>query len=135
MPSSPAAPRDDPHRPADLATTSTARARLDSLRATTVARLASLQREHSAVVDASRDSNADDEHDPEGATIAFERAQVDALARDASERLQSVELALARLEGGTYGLCEVCGAAIPDERLEARPTATKCVACAPRHGA
>src|SRR6478735_9063150 len=87
-----------------------------------------------AVVDASRDSNADDEHDPEGATIAFERAQVDALARDASDRLRSVELALARLESGTYGVCEVCGAVIPDGRLEARPTARTCVACAPRHG-
>jgi len=108
------------------------RDRLESLRTTTLARLAALQREHSAVVDASRDSNADDEHDPEGATIAFERAQVDALARDASDRLRSVELALARLEAGTYGVCEVCGTAIPDGRLEARPTATTCVACAAR---
>lgn len=57
---------------------------------------------------------------------------MDALARDASERLVSVELALARLEAGTYGVCEVCGTAIPDGRLEARPTATTCVACAAR---
>ena len=75
-----------------------ARARLEDLRAQTLERLAALQGEHRAVVDASRDSNADDEHDPEGATIAFERAQVDALARDAVARLESVDDALARLD-------------------------------------
>jgi DnaK suppressor protein len=31
---------------------------------------------------------------------------------------------------GTYGVCEVCGARIPDGRLEARPTARTCVGCA-----
>jgi len=118
---------DVPQPPVDA---SAARDRLEALRATTLERLDALHREHSAVVDASRDSNADDEHDPEGATIAFERAQVDALARDASDRLRSVELALARLEAGTYGVCAVCGVAIPEGRLEARPTATTCVRCA-----
>ena len=60
----------------------------------TLERLSALEGEHRAVVDASRDSNADDEHDPEGATIAFERAQVDALVRDAVARLESVDDAL-----------------------------------------
>jgi len=110
----------------------TARARLEELRAETLERLSALQSEHRAVVDASRDSNADDEHDPEGATIAFERAQVDALARDAVERLTSVDAALTRLDDGTYGICSVCGRPIAAGRLEARPTATTCVACASR---
>src|SRR5690349_449683 len=110
-----------------MTTTADARSRLEDLRGQTLERLAALQGEHRAVVDASRDSNADDEHDPEGATIAFERAQVDALARDAVERLRSVDLALDRLAAGTYGVCEVCGGPIPDGRLEARPTATTCV--------
>ncbi len=108
------------------------RARLEELRATTSEHLAALRRDHDAVVAASRDSNADDEHDPEGATIAFERAQVDALARDAEARLVSIELALTRVDDGTYGVCSVCGAAIPAARLEARPTATMCVGCTPR---
>ena len=111
-------------------TASTAHRRLASLRATTLDRLAALQGEHRAVVDASRDSNADDEHDPEGATIAFERAQVDALARDAETRLASVDAALARVDDGSYGICAVCGRPIPAGRLEARPTATTCVGCA-----
>lgn len=111
-------------------TDAAARARLEELRSETLHRLSALQGEHRAVVDASRDSNADDEHDPEGATIAFERAQVDALARDALARLESVDEAMARLDAGTYGTCTVCGTQIAPGRLEARPTATTCVTCA-----
>ena len=115
-----------------MTATTDARSRLEDLRTQTLERLAALQSEHRAVVDASRDSNADDEHDPEGATIAFERAQVDALARDAEARLRSVDDALARLDDGTYGTCTRCGEPIAAGRLEARPTATTCVACAGR---
>jgi DnaK suppressor protein len=104
--------------------------RLLALRRQLAASLARLGAEHAAVVAASRDSNADDEHDPEGATIAFERAQVDALARATQSRLAEVDDALARLEAGTYGACERCGTSIPQARLEVRPTATTCVACA-----
>lgn len=107
-----------------------ARARLDAVRLEAERRLAALLDDHTAVVDASRDSNADDEHDPEGATIAFERAQVDALATAAAERLADVDRALRRLDEGTYGTCAVCGRPIPTERLAVRPTATTCVACA-----
>lgn len=107
-----------------------ARARLAELRSVTLERLAALRGEHDAVVDASRDSNADDEHDPEGATIAFERAQVDALVRDAVARLESVDEALQRIDDGTYGVCARCGRPIAAGRLEARPTATTCVSCA-----
>ena len=106
------------------------RARLLAARAQLEASLAALDGEHAAVVAASRDSNADDEHDPEGATVAFERAQVDALTRATHARLGEVDAALARLDAGTYGVCERCGAAIPEARLEVRPTATTCVGCA-----
>ena len=104
-----------------------ARARLEELRAVTLQRLYALQGEHRAVVDASRDSNADDEHDPEGATIAFERSQVGALVEDARHQLAEVDAALARLDDGSYGRCEVCGEPVPPARLEARPTARTCV--------
>lgn len=40
--------------------------------------------------------------------------------------LSEVEVALARLDEGTYGTCHICGSAIDDERLEAEPTATTC---------
>ena len=103
---------------------------LDAERDRTLARLARLQEEHGGFVEASLNSNADDEHDPEGTTIAFERSQVGALITQARQRLAEVEAALARVVAGTYGVCQRCGSAIPDERLEARPTAPYCVTCA-----
>ncbi|WP_426594346.1 TraR/DksA family transcriptional regulator [Cellulomonas sp. McL0617] len=106
-----------------------ARERLLSLRAAAAETLGALEATHRAVVDASRDSNADDEHDPEGATIAFERAQVEALARETADRITSIDAAVGRIDAGTFGICVVCGQAIPQGRLEARPTATTCVAC------
>lgn len=86
------------------------------------------------VVAASAFSNADDEHDPEGATIAFERAQLAALVRQARSDLEEAVAALARLDDGTYGTCERCGRPVPAARLEARPTARRCVACAAARG-
>ena len=78
------------------------------------------------------DTNADDEHDPEGHTIAFERAQVDALVRQARDRLAEVDAALARLDAGSYGVCERCGGPVGDGRLEARPETRLCIDCARR---
>lgn len=43
-----------------------------------------------------------------------------------ADQRRHVEEALARLDDGTYGTCTVCGRAIDDERLEARPEATTC---------
>src|SRR5690606_37027560 len=106
------------------------RERLLAVRAEATGRLRALRAEVEGIVEASRDSNADDEHDPDGATIAFERAQVDALARDAAARVEEVDAALARLDAGTYGVCASCGRPIAEGRLEARPTALTCVACA-----
>ena len=105
-------------------------ARLEEERRRTAERLAALRGDYRGFVEASKDSNADDEHDPEGATIAFERSQVGALIGQAQAQLEQVDAALARLDEGTYGVCAVCGEAIPPERLEVRPTATTCVGCA-----
>jgi RNA polymerase-binding transcription factor DksA len=98
--------------------------------AETAERLAALRRDFDGVVAASADSNADDEHDPEGATIAYERSQLSALISQAERHLADVHHALASVEAGTYGVCERCGRPIPPERLEARPVARTCVACA-----
>lgn len=83
-----------------------------------------------AVIESSEQIPADDEHDPDGATIAFERAQVAALLRDARARLDDLDRARERLREGTYGVCEDCRQPIAAERLTARPTATACVRCA-----
>ena len=106
------------------------RQRLGSLRRDAVARLAALTGDYDAIVAASRDTNADDEHDPEGSTIAFERAQVGALARQVRESLVEIDSARERLDAGRYGVCERCGGPIPEPRLEVRPTASLCVPCA-----
>jgi RNA polymerase-binding protein DksA len=108
----------------------TARERLEKERRRTEQRLAALTSDYDGVVAASRDTNADDEHDPEGATIAFERSQVAALVRQAREHLAEIAAALTRLEAGSYGVCERCGQPIAAARLEARPTARRCVQCA-----
>ncbi|MDD9349819.1 MULTISPECIES: TraR/DksA C4-type zinc finger protein [unclassified Mumia] len=92
--------------------------------------LAALRRDHAAIVAASESSNADDEHDPEGSTIAWEREQMSALiARHEAEREQ-LTAALGRAAAGTYGVCERCGRPIPAERLAVRPAARTCVGCA-----
>jgi RNA polymerase-binding transcription factor DksA len=111
-------------------TEGSARERLEQERRRTVRRLAMLRGDYRGFVEASRDTNADDEHDPEGATIAFEREQVGSLVRSAELHLEAVDAALERVAGGTYGVCAGCGRPIPPERLEVRPTARTCVACA-----
>jgi len=100
------------------------------LRAGAAAQAATLARDLEALFTASRDSNADDEHDPEGATIGFERAQLSALLAAARERIAEVDDALRRVDAATYGVCERCGQPIPEERLAVRPFARCCVSCA-----
>jgi DnaK suppressor protein len=62
--------------------------------------------------------------------VTAERAEAERLASQLREALDEVERALAKLEEGTYGLCEVCGQPIASTRLEAMPTARLCINCA-----
>ena len=118
--------------PDDLQEPLTITARLIEERAALAARLERLTEDMSALVAASRDSNADDEHDPEGQTIAYERSQLAALTSQAESHLAEVEAALTRVADGTYGVCEICHEQIAAERLVARPTARTCVHHLPR---
>ena len=74
-------------------------------RAGTLERLAALEREFAGIAESS--PSADDEHDPEGATIAFEREHVAALARQARQHLAEIDSATCRLADGSYGTCEI----------------------------
>ena len=72
----------------------------------------------------------DDEAD--AGTKAFEREQELALAKNAQDLLEQGERALARIDAGTYGVCESCGQPIGKARLQAFPRAALCVACKQR---
>jgi DnaK suppressor protein len=89
-----------------------------------------LRADLAGIVAASAGANADDEHDPEGATIAFERAQTAALLARTEHRIAELDRALDRLAAGTYGTCATCGRPIGTDRLAARPDARTCIDCA-----
>jgi RNA polymerase-binding transcription factor DksA len=99
-------------------------------RATTTSRLEALETERRAIVAGTVDANSDDEHDPEGSTIAYERARVEALADAARRSLAELDRALAKLEDGTGSVCDRCGDTIDPERLVVRPASTTCLRCA-----
>jgi RNA polymerase-binding protein DksA len=108
---------------AELLRTEQARARL---------RIAALEREFAGLAEAAAAAGTDDEHDPEGATLAFERQHAAALLDAAREQLAAIDAAVRRLETGRYGICERCGQPIGAERLAARPAAVTCIRCATR---
>lgn len=92
-----------------------------------LALLPALRQDITSVNAARQDSNVDDEHDPEGATIAFELSQASALLAQSTAGLAQIEAALGRIEAGTYGVCQVCGDEIAEGRLEARPWTPYCI--------
>jgi RNA polymerase-binding transcription factor DksA len=107
-----------------------ARAALAAERATTLNRIGAMTAEFDEIVSGSADSNADDEHDPEGSTIAFERAQTAALLGDARGYLEELDGAAGRLDAGSYWTCARCGGPIGAARLRARPATQTCILCA-----
>jgi DnaK suppressor protein len=96
----------------------------------TRARVAALSRDVARIVEDATLTPPDDEHDPDGATVGFERAQASHLLADARAHLAELDAAEVRLASGTAPTCESCGGTIPLKRLLARPTARRCVACA-----
>jgi DnaK suppressor protein len=105
-------------------------AELRRLRDEARAQVERLERDLHGLFEAARASNADDEHDPEGNTIGYERAQLTAVLDATRRSVADLDDALARLAAGRYGVCERCGRPIPAERLVARPAARTCVTCA-----
>ncbi len=70
-----------------------------------------------------------DNHPGDVATATFDR-EMDYTLEDNSEHvLAAIDAALARIDAGTYGICERCGRPIPTERLEARPWAALDIQC------
>ena len=76
------------------------------------------------------DRSSYDEGFADSGQVTAERGEVEALAGSLRETLQEINEALAKMEAGTYGRCELCGQAIPEPRLEAKPAAKFCIDCA-----
>ncbi len=93
------------------------------------ARLAWADRELEEIIAGANGANTDDEHDPEGATIAYERARAAALGDQAAASLVAIDRQLERVEQGTLTVCECCGGKISLERLEAVVTTRRCIEC------
>jgi len=109
-----------------------AKQRLAADRQQTLNRLAELEREFTAIVTSASEGSAgnDDEHDPEGATVAFERQHVAALAAQVRDHLAAIDAALRKIDSGIYEICDICGGPIGAERLAARPSSLICIRCA-----
>ena len=109
-----------------------ARSRLNTDRDQVLGRIAELEQEFGAIVTSVSEGSAggDDEHDPEGATIAFERQHVAALIASARAHLTAIDAALRKVASGTYEICDICSGPIGAERLTVRPASLTCVRCA-----
>jgi RNA polymerase-binding transcription factor len=105
-------------------------ARIAAARADATTRSAALATQIEALAEQQALTTHDDEHDPEGVTIGFERAQILGLLAGAREEIAALDRAASRLRAGTYGRCLTCGCEIPDTRLEALPAAETCLDCA-----
>lgn len=105
---------------------------LDADRKQTTARVALLRRDLDEIASSTTLTGADDEHDPEGSSTAFERAHAQSLLDQALDHLAELDLAAERLRDGDYGICVKCGQPIPVERLMILPAARTCVTCASR---
>ena len=105
-------------------------ARIAAARADATTRSAALAAQIEALAEQQALTTHDDEHDPEGVTIGFERAQILGLLAGAREEIAALDRAASRLRAGTYGRCLNCGCEIPDARVEALPAAETCLNCA-----
>jgi RNA polymerase-binding transcription factor len=76
------------------------------------------------------DRGSFDEGFADSGQVTAERGEVDALVGSLRETLVDIDNALAKLEAGTYGVCEQCGGPIGEARLEAMPAARLCITCA-----
>jgi RNA polymerase-binding transcription factor DksA len=79
------------------------------------------------------DSLTYDSNFADSSQVTAERGEVDALSVQLRETLSGVEMALGKLTGGGYGVCEDCRQPIDPLRLEAKPSARYCMSCAAKH--
>ena len=80
--------------------------------------------------DAGMETHQDEVQDlADQASDSYDRELASTLSETERVRLEAVEKALARVDKGTYGVCESCEKTIPLARLKALPFARLCVNC------
>ncbi|HEY2305961.1 MAG TPA: TraR/DksA C4-type zinc finger protein [Streptosporangiaceae bacterium] len=95
--------------------------------------VADISEAESAMAERLGDAVGDAGDDPADAGAkTYEREHELALTQNARELLAASERALARIDDGTFGVCESCGQPIGKARLQAFPRATLCVSCKQR---
>jgi len=83
-----------------------------------------------ASIDGEDPAENQDLRDPEEFATVIARSEVnDRIVKDDLHLVQKIDLALNRLEHGTYDQCANCGGEIPEERLLAKPSVSLCVPC------
>lgn len=104
---------------------------IDSIRLRLAKRAAALR--HSLEVEGTALADeAEEHHLADVGDLAGDAATDEPLARlvdHENDELEQVDRAMRRIDEGRFGLCEDCDAEIPDDRLIALPTATRCVGC------
>jgi RNA polymerase-binding transcription factor DksA len=105
-------------------------ARLAAEREETVDRIAAIERQVGWLAEQQAFETHDDEHDPEGVTVAVQRVQLLGLLAGARRDLAALGRAADRLAAGVHGRCVQCGRDIGEARLKALAAAETCIACA-----
>jgi len=98
------------------------RAQLEAERADLLSQLAELGVGAGAGAALTYDANFAD-----SSQVTAEKGETEALAATLQEALDAVDAALVRMEDGTYGRCDRCHEPIAPARLEAMPSATRCI--------
>ena len=68
-------------------------------------------------------------HMADAGTDSFEQEKNYNLMSRESDYYKNLEIALERIDDGTFGMCNICEDLIPEERMMEVPNATKCVKC------
>ncbi len=104
----------------------TARSRLEQMLAELDESAATLEAE---MVGDSGELSTLDQHPADSATDLSDADREEAILEVVTGQREQVRAALRRVDEGTYGTCVDCGTTLPDERLDARPEAARCVRC------
>jgi DnaK suppressor protein len=99
---------------------------LQALREHTVQEIERLERELQETIEP---ASATDDDSADVAADVYERGKIISLVQNLQAKLHAIDHAIEAAMRGRYGICEKCGAIIPEERLEIMPETTMCVKC------